>query len=84
MTKESDIFQFETLYYAKNAHSNWIFKFLYTGLSWDEVLENENVSGRSALQVPPYAKKYLSTTDKTYNPSTGTLTPIEDVYKRQG
>ena len=61
----------------KKAHSNWNFKFLYTGLSWDEVLENENVSGRSALQVPPYDKKYLSTTDKTYNPSTGTWTPID-------
>lgn len=61
----------------KKAHPNWNFKFLYTGLSWDEVLENENVSGRSALQVPPYDKKYLSTTDKTYNPSTGTWTPID-------
>lgn len=40
----------------KKAHPNWNFKFLYTGLSWDEVLENENVSGRSALQVPPYDK----------------------------
>ena len=35
------------------------FKILYTGLSWDEVLENENVSGRSALQVPPYDQKIL-------------------------
>lgn len=61
----------------KSAHPNWNFKFLYTGLSWDEVLENENVSGRSALQVPPYDKKYLSVTDRTYNPSTGTWTPID-------
>ena len=43
---------------------------------WMRCLKMKNVSGRSALQVPPYDKKYLSTTDKTYNPSTGTWTPI--------
>lgn len=59
----------------KTLHPTWQFKILFTGLDWNEVLENESVYGRSLVSTTIPAQR--STDPSCYDWLTDTYTPIE-------
>lgn len=53
----------------KKAHPTWKFEFLYTGLDWNTVIENEAVNGRSLVSYT-FPKSYRAIDSSSYNSST--------------
>lgn len=53
-----------------NAHPNWTFVPMNTGLKWSEVIENEMVDARNLVDINAPAT-WKSTASKDYNMSTG-------------
>ena len=54
------------LYQLKNSHPNWEFHSLYTDLSWNDVINNENVFGRN-LVPKTYLDRWKNTNSDEYN-----------------
>ena len=50
----------------KKQHPNWVFKALYTGLDWNNVISNENVYGKN-LVPKSYSDSWKNTKPGQYN-----------------
>lgn len=61
----------------KAEHPNWNFKFLYTDLEWNKVLDAENKLGTSLISKYNNPESYFSKAEGAYNPSTGNYIPLD-------
>lgn len=54
------------LYAIKERHPNWNFTALYTGLEWNDVINNENVFGTNLVPIS-YSDRWKNTNPDQYN-----------------